>query len=156
MITKRTDSQGADYKNTRLQLLSNCLEQMQVIGIYQLNDHKGNLTVVWENKIDNYSMTKVEEFWNAFSEYNVEHVIRNTNQIFNDLYLYLKSKYNDNISISNDEIYVSHRTNLFDSMQQEFYGRLMEDEKLYKLAKKYSDNFYCEWHDNFNLKICKI
>lgn len=157
MITKRTDSQGADYKNTRLQLLSNCLEEMQVIGIYQLNDHKGNLTVVWENKIDNYSMTKVEEFWNAFSEYNVEHVIVSTKQIYNDLYNELTSKYLGSCDrqLETNIIQVDCSSGLFDYDKYHFYGVDIQDMKLSKIVKKFSNNFYCEWQD-YNTQLISI
>lgn len=151
MITKRTDSQGVDYKNSRLQLLSNCLEYMQVSGIYQLNDHKGCLTVIWENETNKYSLQKVEEFWNSFSESNIEHEIKSTKQIYNDLYNYLTSKFKgccDRERIT-DIIEVDVCSKLFDYNKYHFYNIDISEMKLSKIVKKFSNNFYCEWKDSY-------
>jgi hypothetical protein len=157
MKTKRTDGQGVDYKNTRLTLLANCLETMQVVGIYQLNDHKGDLTVVWENKIDDYSKEKVKDFWYAFSEYNIEHKIVTTQNIYDDLYNELTSKYlgscDRNMNTNIIEVDVS--SGLFDYDKYHFYGVDITEMKLSKIVKKYSSNFYCEWK-NCNTQIISI
>ena len=153
MIIKRTDSCGSDFNDSRLKLLKKCLTNVQVTGIYQLNDHKGNLTVVWEDEPSKENKNKVQSFWSAFCEDEIEHEVVTIERIYIDLFHYLNTKYPKCIEMIDEQIHVSHCTNLFDSMAQEFYGRQMEDEKLYKLVKKYSNNFYCEWYDNFSQVI---
>ena len=153
MITKRTDSGGVNFKDNRLKLLQKCVESVNVTGIYQLNDHKGFLTVVWEGNPTKENKYKIQAFWSAFCEDQIEHEILTIETIYRDLFQYLNTKYPKCVEMIDGQIHVSHRTNLFDSMAQEFYGKVMEDEKLYKLVKKYSNNFYCEWYDDFTQVI---
>jgi len=157
MILKRTDGQGVDHKNTRLQLLSNCLDYMQVNGIYQLNDHKGDLTVIWENSIDSYGAKKVDEFWSAFSEYNIEHKVVSTKEIYNDLYSELTGKYFGSCDMESftDIINVDCSAGLFDYDKYHFYGVDISEMELSKIVKKFSKNFYCEWK-GYNTQIISI
>lgn len=153
MITKRTDSNGANLKDSRLKLLKKCLEHVDVNGIYQLNDHKGILTVVWEDKPTKNNISKVQSFWTAFCEDEIQNETKTTKQIYHDLYWYLKNKYPKSVELIDDEIHVDMSANLFNYVAQEFSDRQMEDEKLYKIVKKYSDNFYCEWQDSYSQVI---
>lgn len=157
MITKRTDSQGEDFKNTRLELLSKSLELMRVTGIYQLNDHKGDLTVVWENDINQYGIEKVESFWASFSEFNIEHTIKTTKEIYNDLYHKLTTKYPGccDRELNTNVIEVDCSSGLFDYDKYHFYGMDIKEMKLSKIVKKFSNNFYCEWKD-CNTQIISI
>lgn len=158
MITKRTDGSGASHNDLRLKLLSKCLDYVQVKGIYQLNDHKGILTVVWENKfLNKHDCEKVKLFWEAFCEYEIEHTVITTEGIYNDLYNELSSKYEGccDRDLETNKIEVDCSSGLFDYDKYTFDSIDIKDMELSKIVKKFSDNFYCEWKD-YNTQIISI
>jgi hypothetical protein len=94
---------------------------------------------VWENKIDDYIKEKVKDFWYAFSEYNIEHEIVTTNQINNDLYNELSSKYLGccDRNVKTNIIEVDCSASLFDYDKYHFYNIDIKDMKLSKIVKRF-------------------
>jgi hypothetical protein len=69
----RTDGGGESHTDERLRTLRKMLLNFEIDNIYLLHDHKGLLTVVWENVPNNKSKHKVEQAWEYFHEYEIEH-----------------------------------------------------------------------------------
>jgi hypothetical protein len=69
----RTDGGGESHTNERLRTLRKMLLNFEIKNIYLLHDHKGLLTVIWENKPDEKTKQKVADAWEYFHEYEIEH-----------------------------------------------------------------------------------
>lgn len=71
----RTDSGGENFTNERLQMIRKMLGYFEIKNIYLLHDHKGILTVTWEEEPTQNEKLKVEQAWQFFNEFNIEHRI---------------------------------------------------------------------------------
>ena len=69
------------------------------------------------------------------------------NKQYEKLYNHLKLLYPTKVSLDKDGfIIVDQHEDLFNYDATEFYGVDIDSFKLSKIAKRFSDDFYCEWN----------
>ena len=73
MKTLRTDGGGENFADERLKIVRSTLIYLGINKIYLLHDHKGLLTVVWEEFPTIFEKQKVLEIWETLAEYEIEH-----------------------------------------------------------------------------------
>lgn len=74
MITIRTDGSGSCYNNERLIRVSEILDSIPFnTPILKITDHKGKLSVLWDETPENEETDIVKGVWFLFNEYEIEH-----------------------------------------------------------------------------------
>jgi hypothetical protein len=74
MKIKRTDGGGEFFTDERLKSVKGTLNFLKLTDkIYELHDHKGNLNVYWKVFPTESEMETVENVWESYHEYIVDH-----------------------------------------------------------------------------------
>jgi hypothetical protein len=73
----RTDGGGGNHADERLKLVRSFLNYYSINKIYLLHDHKGLLTVIWEESPTEFEKTKVSDIWEIMGECYIEHKLVN-------------------------------------------------------------------------------
>ena len=74
MKTLRTDGGGENFADARLSILRKLLIYWEIKKIDKLHDHKGILTVYWNEMPNEFEQNKVKSIWaDTFYEYEIYH-----------------------------------------------------------------------------------
>lgn len=153
----RTDGGGSSKNDKRLLILKDVIEFFNIKGVEELHDHKGNLKVTWAVKPSGGDKEIIKDFWNAFNEYEIEHVLirqSSIEEIYNNLYTDLLKYYGESgIKLKDGTIYVDCSTSLFNWMSYEFYGIQLDEMPISNIVKIFSDQFYCEFENTTTVII---
>jgi len=74
MIILRTDGGGVNFADERLKLLREMVN-FHKFKVFKLHDHKGLLTVTWEEEPEDYEKKMIEHAWEFLSEEHVSHEV---------------------------------------------------------------------------------
>jgi hypothetical protein len=69
----RTDGGGEFFADERLKIVRSTLIYWGINKIYLLHDHKGLLTVIWEETPTIFEKQKALEIWESLAENEIEH-----------------------------------------------------------------------------------
>ena len=73
----RTDGGGENLTDERLIIIRKMLYFFDIKNVTKLHDHKGLLTVFWNEKPNKWSVNKITEIWACFCEDYIEHKLLN-------------------------------------------------------------------------------
>lgn len=152
----RTDSSGIEHDNKRLLILKSIIDYFDITSISKIHDHKGNLEVTWINEPKDFQKEIINEFWEAFGESEIEHIIKydKLKQDYIVLYEYLIEFFGgESVKLINEIIKVDCSTGLFNYHNYEFYSRDVEKMPISIISKSINEDFYCEFENTTTVII---